>query len=75
MTADLSDRELDVLKLLAQGLANAEIAERLYLTRGKMRNYFSAILTKLDVEDRTQAAILAVRHRLVTAEDLESLDC
>jgi DNA-binding NarL/FixJ family response regulator len=71
VTADLSDRELEVLKLLAQGLNNAEIAERLYLTRGTVRNYVSAILNKLDVEDRTQAAILAIRHGLVSAEDLE----
>ena len=61
----LSDRELDVLKLLAEGHTNAEIAERLYLTRGTVRNYVSAILAKLGVEDRTQAAILAVRHGLV----------
>jgi DNA-binding NarL/FixJ family response regulator len=66
----LSDRERDVLKLLAQGLTNAEIAERLYITRGTVRNYISAILTKLDVEDRTQAAILAVRHGLVDHDPL-----
>ena len=71
MAVDLSDRELDVLKLLAQGLTNAEIAERLFLTRGTVRNYVSAILNKLDVEDRTQAAILAIRHGLVSAEDWE----
>lgn len=71
VASDLSERELEVLKLLAQGLTNAEIAERLYLTRGTVRNYVSAILAKLDVEDRTQAAILAVRHGLVEADDLE----
>lgn len=65
VTAELSERELDVLRLLAQGMTNAEIAERLHLTRGTVRNYVSAILTKLGVEDRTQAAILAVRHGLV----------
>lgn len=70
--ADLSERELEVLKLLAQGLTNAEIAERLYLTRGTVRNYVSSILSKLDVDDRTQAAILAIRHGLVTTtEDLD----
>jgi DNA-binding NarL/FixJ family response regulator len=71
VTADLSERELEVLKLLAGGLTNAEIAERLFLTRGTVRNYVSAILNKLNVEDRTQAAILAIRHGLVTAADLE----
>ncbi|HUV92970.1 MAG TPA: response regulator transcription factor [Anaerolineales bacterium] len=62
---DLSERELEVLKLLAGGLTNAEIAESLYLTKGTVRNYVSSILAKLDVEDRTQAAILAMRHGLV----------
>jgi DNA-binding NarL/FixJ family response regulator len=62
---DLSERELEVLKLIAQGFTNAEIAERLFLTRGTVRNYVSAVLAKLEVEDRTQAAILAVRHGLV----------
>jgi DNA-binding NarL/FixJ family response regulator len=71
LAADLSERELQVLQLLAQGLANAEIAERLYLTRGTVRNYVSSILNKLDVDDRTQAAILAIRHGLVKSEDLE----
>jgi len=66
---DLSERELDVLKLLAQGLTNAEIAEKLSLTRGTVRNYVSAILSKLDVDDRTQAAILAIRHGLVEVSD------
>jgi len=61
----LSAREMEVLKLLAQGYTNAEIAGRLYLTKGTVRNYVSAILTKLGVEDRTQAAILAVKHGLV----------
>ncbi|KAA3647042.1 MAG: DNA-binding response regulator [Chloroflexi bacterium] len=62
---DLSERELDVLKLLAQGITNAEIADRLFLSKGTVRNYISSILAKLDVEDRTQAAVLAVRHGLV----------
>jgi DNA-binding NarL/FixJ family response regulator len=61
---DLSERELDVLKLLAKGLSNAEIAETLHLTRGTVRNYISAILAKLGVSDRTQAAILAVNFGL-----------
>jgi two-component system, NarL family, response regulator LiaR len=61
----LSEREVEVLKLLAQGATNAEISERLYLTRGTVRNYVSAILTKLGVEDRTQAAIIALQHGLV----------
>jgi DNA-binding NarL/FixJ family response regulator len=61
----LSDRELDVLRLLARGLSNAEIAQRLYLSEGTVRNYVSAVLAKLEVSDRTQAAILALRYGLV----------
>ena len=71
LAVNLSERDLEVLQLLAQGLTNAEIAERLFLTRGTVRNYVSAILSKLDVDDRTQAAILAIRHGLVTKDGLE----
>ncbi len=62
---DLSERELDVLKLLAKGFSNAEIAEELHITRGTVRNYISGILAKLNVSDRTQAAILALNFGLV----------
>jgi len=65
ITQDLSDREIDILKLLATGLTNAEIAEKLFLTKGTVRNYVSSILSKLDVDDRTQAALIAVQHGLV----------
>lgn len=61
---DLSERELDVLRLLGKGLTNAEIADRLYLSEGTVRNYVSAVLAKLGVADRTHAAVLAVRHGL-----------
>ena len=61
---DLSEREMEILHLLARGLTNAEIAERLFLTKGTVRNYVSSILSKLEVEDRTQAAILAIRYGL-----------
>ena len=61
---DLTERERDVLRLLTQGLSNSEIASRLYLSQGTVRNYVSSILTKLDVADRTQAALLALRHGL-----------
>ena len=61
----LSERELDVLRLLARGLSNAEIADRLYLSQGTVRNYVSSILAKLNVADRTQAAVLALRYGLV----------
>jgi DNA-binding NarL/FixJ family response regulator len=58
----LSERELDILRLIARGLNNAMIAARLHLSEGTVRNNVSTILAKLEVEDRTQAALLAVRH-------------
>jgi DNA-binding NarL/FixJ family response regulator len=66
----LSQRELEVLRLLARGLGNAEIAQRLFLSEGTVRNYVSAILAKLEVSDRTQAAVLALRHGLVDLGDI-----
>jgi len=65
LAVELSERELEVLKLIAQGFTNSNIAERLHLTKGTVRNYVSAILSKLDVSDRTQAAVLAIKYGLV----------
>jgi DNA-binding NarL/FixJ family response regulator len=65
LTAGLTERELEVLKALGRGLTNAEIAARLFLSEGTVRNYVSAVLAKLEVADRTQAAVLAVRHGIV----------
>ncbi len=62
---NLSDREKEILKLITHGMANAEIAQTLFLSEGTVRNYVSAILEKLEVEDRTQAAVLALRYGLV----------
>jgi NarL family two-component system response regulator LiaR len=64
LTDKLSERELTVLQLLARGLTNAAIAERLHLSEGTVRNHISAILTKLELVDRTQAAVLALQHGL-----------
>ncbi len=66
----LSDREKDVLKLLARGLTNTEIAQQLFLSEGTVKNYVSAIFAKLDVADRTQAALKALRFGLVNLNDL-----
>ncbi len=67
--ADLSARETDVLKLLARGLTNADIAARLYLSEGTVRNNVSSILSKLNVADRTQAALLALRYGLIADDE------
>lgn len=61
----LSKRERDILSHLANGLSNADIAERIHLAEGTVRNYVSNIFAKLDVSDRTQAAAIAWRHGLV----------
>ncbi|MEE4145021.1 MAG: response regulator transcription factor [Halieaceae bacterium] len=61
---DLSDREREVLQLIAKGLSNADIAEALHLSKGTVQNYVSNIFMKLDVTDRTQAAVLALKHGL-----------
>jgi two-component system, NarL family, response regulator LiaR len=60
----LSEREVEVLRLLAHGFNNPDIAQRLYLSEGTVRNYVSSIFTKLGVSDRTQAAVLALRAGL-----------
>jgi DNA-binding NarL/FixJ family response regulator len=60
----LSERERDVLKLIARGFSNTDIAQRLFLSEGTVRNYVSSIFTKLDVSDRTQAAVMALRAGL-----------
>lgn len=60
----LTEREAAVLRLLARGLSNTEIAGQLHLSEGTVRNHVSAIFNKLDVADRTQAAILAIHHGL-----------
>jgi DNA-binding NarL/FixJ family response regulator len=62
LTRMLSERELDVLRLLAQGLTNLEIAKRLFLSEGTIKNYVSAIFTKINAADRTQATIFALRN-------------
>ncbi|HEY3083392.1 MAG TPA: response regulator transcription factor [Chloroflexota bacterium] len=61
----LTARELDVLRLLGTGATNRDIAERLSLTEGTVKNYISSILAKTGLRDRTQAALLAVRQGLI----------
>ncbi|HUF39289.1 MAG TPA: response regulator transcription factor [Anaerolineales bacterium] len=60
----LSDRELQVLALVAQGSTNREISEKVFLSEKTVRNYVSAILSKLKLSTRAEAAAYAVRHHV-----------
>ena len=62
----LSDREHQVLELLAQGMSNRELAEELYISEKTVKNHVSNILRKLNVNDRTQAVILGLKKGLVS---------
>ena len=61
---DLTERELEVLRLIAEGLNNREIADKLVISAKTVKTHVSNILGKLHLEDRTQAAIYALRHGL-----------
>ncbi len=65
ITAKLTEREIDVLRLIASGYSNPAIAERLHLSDGTVRNYVSTIIAKLEVADRTQAALMAAQHGVI----------
>ena len=61
----LTPRERDVLRLLAEGFANKEIGRRLFVSEKTVKTHVSSILQKLGVQDRTQAALAAVRRQLL----------
>jgi DNA-binding NarL/FixJ family response regulator len=64
LTDKLTERELEVLRLIAKGLNNSDIAAQLHLSEGSVRNRVSVILEKLNISDRTQAALIAIQHGL-----------
>ncbi|HKY54176.1 MAG TPA: response regulator transcription factor [Anaerolineales bacterium] len=63
--ADLTAREIEVLSKVAQGLTNGQIAAHLIISRATVKYYVSSILSKLGAASRTEAAALAVQHRLI----------
>jgi DNA-binding NarL/FixJ family response regulator len=64
ITSKLTQREIEVLQLLAKGLSNEDISKKMFLSEGTVRNHVSSIVVKLGVADRTQAAIMAIQHGL-----------
>ena len=67
--ADLTERELDVLRLVARGKSNKEIAEELVIAEGTVKSHVSNILSKLHLAHRTQAALYALKRKLVPIDD------
>ncbi len=69
MFSPLSPREMEILQYVTRGLSNKEIAYSLGISQQTVKNHMTAILHKLDVEDRTQAAVYALRHGWVRLQD------
>jgi DNA-binding NarL/FixJ family response regulator len=74
MFAPLSAREMSILQLIARGASNKEIARELSISRQTVKNHMSSILRKLAVNDRTQAAVLALRRGWIRLEDTKPLE-
>jgi NarL family two-component system response regulator LiaR len=66
--AELTERETEVLRLMAEGKENAQIAEELFISVQTVKNHVSNILAKLEVENRVQAAVQAVQSRLISTK-------
>ncbi len=62
----LTPRELEILSLIAAGSSNREIGERLFLSEKTIKNYITSIFQKLQTTDRTQAAVYAIQHGLIS---------
>ena len=71
--SDLAEKEVDILRCVAMGLSNKEIAEQLAYSEKTVKNYLSVIFQKLGIRDRTQAAIFAFRHGLIPIDEADDL--
>jgi len=67
---DIKPREKQLLILIARGLSNGDIAGKLYLSEGTVRNYASALFSRMGVADRTQAAVAALRYGIISLDDI-----
>ena len=70
----LTDRETEVLRVLARGLSNTEIADALFITEGTVKTHVSSILAKLGLPSRTRAALYALKIGLISLDDIEMGD-
>ncbi len=61
----LTRRETEILRLMSQGLNNTEISAKLFISEGTVKNYISSIYGKLGINDRTQAVLFAMKHKLI----------
>jgi len=68
---DLTERELEVIRLVAQGRTNREIADEFVLSEKTVKTHVSHVLTKLELKDRTQLAIYAIRNGLAEETDAD----
>lgn len=68
----LTDREIEVLRLVATGLSNAEVASRLVITEATVRSHMSNILGKLHLDNRVQAALYALQEGIVSLDDVRA---
>lgn len=63
----LTDREIDILRLIAEGKNNKEISDKLFISQGTVKNHITRILIKLDLRDRTQLAVFSIKNDLFSA--------
>lgn len=73
LTDDLTERELSVLRLVAVGMRNSQIAEEMFLTEQTVKNYLRRIFEKLMVESRVEAVVLGIRLGLINIDNDDSL--